>query len=327
MAPENTPCRAPTASRVIKETGRTAAVAVLLGPTAIGKSVSALQLARETGWDIVSCDSRQIYTGMDIGTAKPTLEERSIVHHWLIDILDPAEMYSACRFAETAASVIRERALAGKRVLIVGGTGLYFRALSEGLAEMVESEPQVKQLLMLEAASSGTETLYRELAAVDPPAAARIHANDLQRIVRALAVYRQTGRPMSSQAAASHPPADMRFIIAKMSMPRLQLYERINARVDAMVNAGLQREFLSLLEAGYDRTAPGMQSVGYRELFDVIDGTCSFETAVELIKRNSRRYAKRQTTWFSHQVGGKTFDAGTTWTALLEYFRENGMDV
>jgi tRNA dimethylallyltransferase len=325
MATENTPCCSAPARQVNK--GAAIPVAVLLGATATGKSALALDTARQAGWDIISCDSRQIYRGMDIGTAKPSPEDREQVRHWLVDILDPSQEYSASRFAAEAAAIIRERAAEGGRVIVCGGTGLYFRALSEGLSDLEASDPQARQQLMAEAAEEGGgEKLYRELTLVDPETARRLHTNDIQRIVRALAVYRQTGNPMSLRTNQRNPPVDLHFIVAKLDLPRDLLYDRINRRVDRMMEAGLLREFEQLVGMGYGAGDPGMQSVGYRELFDVLSGICTRDAAAELIKRNTRRYAKRQTTWFSHQVEGVQFDATVQPKALLDFYRNSGLD-
>ncbi|MBN1307339.1 MAG: tRNA (adenosine(37)-N6)-dimethylallyltransferase MiaA [Chitinispirillaceae bacterium] len=325
MTKENTPCSLAAASASGRE-GGAVPVAVLLGPTASGKSALALQIAGEMGWEIISCDSRQIYRGMDIGTAKPSQKEQELVPHWLIDILDPSEEYSAYRFARDAAAIIRQRAALRKNLLVCGGTGLYFRALCEGLTEMEATDSKLREALMSRAAVEGTDALYRELSAVDPRAAQRIHSNDLQRIVRALAVFRQTGTSISSLGSAeSRPPEDMRFIVATLTMSRSELYRRIDCRVDEMVAKGLWEEFERLRKSSYDRGSPGMQSVGYRELFDVEEGSTTFEAAVELIKRNSRRYAKRQVTWFAHQTAGEAFEAPAHWTAVRDYYLREGM--
>lgn len=291
-------------------------VAVLLGPTATGKSAIALALAREMGWEIVSCDSRQIYRGMDIGTAKPSAMERSVVRHWLFDILDPAEEYSAWRFAEEAGSIIRERAREGKRVVLCGGTGLYFNALLSGRNERASSDPEIRRELAGYAALHGSATLHSELSRVDPVTARRLHPNDTHRIIRALALFRQTGKTMSEYSQEARPPSDLIFVIVKTTMERPLLYDRINRRVDTMIAEGLWEEFLGLRSAGYDRTAPGLQSVGYKELFDVEEGAITLATAVELIKRNTRRYAKRQITWFAHQAEGVTVDTADAGAAF-----------
>ncbi len=299
-------------------------VAVILGPTGAGKSDCALRIAENMGWEIISCDSRQIYRGMDIGTAKPNLKELSCVRHWLIDILDPSEEYSAFRFASDAANIIRELAAGGKKALICGGTGFYFKALSEGLAEINACDAKIRKKLMERATAEGAAALYRELETIDPVSARNIHPNNLHRIVRALEVFHITGKPFSAAVASSKPPEDFRFITAILMPERSELYKRINSRVDGMAERGLWEEFLRLRAAGYDIKSPGMQSVGYKELFEVEEGKISFEKAVELIKRNSRRYAKRQITWFKHQTAGKVFEAPTEWRKIRDYFIKEG---
>ena len=306
MVSENTQCRTVAASGKHESP---VPVAVILGPTAAGKSSVALALARKYGWEIISCDSRQLYRGMDIGTAKPSPEERTAVPHWLIDHLDPSEEYSAWRFADEAAAIIRERAKAGKKVVICGGTGLYFRALQTGQTERVPSDPAVRKQLADFVLQQGSAVLHRELTAVDPVTASHLHPNDTQRIIRALALYRQTGKTIADYSGEENPPFDMRFTVVKLAMDRSLLYERINRRVEEMRNRGLRGEFLHLRKAGYDRYSPGMQSVGYKELFEVEEGRSTMDDAAELIKRNTRRYAKRQITWLAHKVEGITVDA------------------
>ena len=306
MINENTPCSGLAAS---PDSDGVISVPVLLGPTAVGKSGVAFALAREMGWEILSCDSRQLYRGMDIGTAKPSPAERAQVPHRLIDILDPSEEYSAGRFADEAATIIRTCAKNGRRVLVCGGTGLYFKALQQGTNDRSPSDPAIREELTRFAREKGNEALHRELAAVDPVTAARLHPNDIQRIIRALALFRQTGTRMSDHTPEGTPPGDMRFVVIKLTMERSLLYDRINRRVEVMMRDGLLEEFRTLVAAGYDRHSPGMQSVGYREFFAVEDGTIAETEAVELIQRNTRRYAKRQITWFSRQVEGVEVDA------------------
>lgn len=313
MINKNTPCSNTTAS---PDPVGVISVPVLLGPTAVGKSAVAFALARETGWEILSCDSRQLYRGMDIGTAKPSLAQRAQVSHRLTDILDPSEEYSAGRFADEAAAIIRNGAKNGRRIMICGGTGLYFKALQKGTNDRAPSDPAIREELTRFALEKGNEALHRELASVDPVTAVRLHPNDIQRIIRALALFRQTGTRLSDHAPEGTPPQDMRFMVIKMTMERSLLYDRINRRVDAMMRDGLQKEFRALVAAGYNRHSPGMQSVGYREFFDVEEGTITVNEAVELIKRNTRRYAKRQITWFSRQVDGVEVDASVNGEAL-----------
>ncbi len=273
-------------------------VPVLLGPTAAGKTAVALQIAETRGWEIISCDSRQIYRHMDIGTAKPAKEERDRVRHWLIDIADPPERYSASAFIRDAGGIIRRCAETGVVTLLCGGTGFYFESLKKGIGPQVASDPAVRDALARRAAEEGSAVLYRELNEKDPETAARIHANDVHRIVRALSVYYQTGRKISELKLLAAPPADMDFRVAVLLPPRPLLYERINRRVDEMLRQGLWEEFRTLRGLGYDERTPGLQCVGYQEFFSVEQGTCSLDAAVERIKQNSRQYAKRQISWF-----------------------------
>jgi tRNA dimethylallyltransferase len=273
-------------------------VPVLLGPTASGKTAVALQIAESTGWEIISCDSRQVYRFMDIGTAKPCREDLDRVRHWLIDILDPAEQYSAAAFANDALNVIRTRAAEGKVTIVCGGTGLYFESLRKGIGPQVASDPLVRDTLTKRAAEEGSAALHRELCEKDPEAAATIHANNVQRVVRALAVWYQTGKTISELKRLAVPPEDIEFTVVALMPQREFLYERINSRVEEMARRGLWEEFMALRGRGYDERTPGLRCVGYQELFAVERGTKSMKDAVEMIKQNSRRYAKRQITWF-----------------------------
>jgi tRNA dimethylallyltransferase len=273
-------------------------VPVLLGPTAAGKTALSLAIAEQNGWEIISCDSRQIYRLMDIGTAKPSAKEMECVPHHLIDIINPDVRYSVHAFVKDAAAAIRGLGKKGRVGFVCGGTGLYFEGLRKGIGPQVESDPEVRESLMSHAAHVGSSAFHAELATKDPESAALIHSNDVQRIVRALAVFYQTGTKLSALKNMTAPPADMTFKTAVLVPPRELLYERINARVDRMVQQGLWDEFGLLREKGYRDGSPGLQCVGYKELFAVERGECSFKDAVEKIKQNSRRYAKRQITWF-----------------------------
>jgi len=279
-------------------------VPVVLGPTAAGKTGFALRVAEELGFEVLSCDSRQIYRGMDVGTAKPTAAERARVRHHLIDILEPSEAYSAFAFAEDALRVIRGAREIGKKILICGGTGLYYHILRSGAGRTDGADLTLRGELQDAARERGAEWLHGQLQVVDPAAAAKIHPNDTQRLLRALDVAYTTGKPISSLYGAGSPPADIEFREVVVVRPREELYGRINKRVDAMVGAGLWDEFVSLRRAGYAEASPGMVCVGYRELFGVERGECGIDQAMELIKRNTRRYAKRQTTWFRKKPEG-----------------------
>jgi tRNA dimethylallyltransferase len=288
--------------------GASITVPVLLGPTASGKSAVAMILTGFMPCEIISCDSRQIYRFMNIGTAKPSDEDRRQVPHHLIDIRDPFETYSVSAFVDDALAAIHTCTREGHLPLIVGGTGLYFESLRRGIGPLVDSDPVLRSGLMRRAAEEGSAVLHRELAAVDPEAASSIHNNDVQRIVRALAVFHQTGAKISMLRRKGCSPADLEFRVTVIMPPRALLYERINRRVDKMFRTGLWEEFLALRQCGYDESAPGLHCLGYKELFAVQRGECSLDAAADRIKMNTRRYAKRQITWFRiHNSNAITF--------------------
>jgi tRNA dimethylallyltransferase len=280
-------------------------VPVILGPTAAGKTDIALTLAGKYGYEVLSCDSRQIYRFMDIGTAKPSAAEMDGIKHWLIDILEPSAPYSAFAFAADALRIIREAHKFGKKILICGGTGLYYHILANGGSDgrLDEADLELRSELEEEARLRGAGVLHERLQAVDPPAASKIHPNDLQRILRALDIYYRKGRPLSSLQGEGSPPEDIEFRTVVVERPREVIYERINQRVDTMFERGLWDEFRALRGMGYTETDPGMVCVGYRELFAVERGEAGIDQAAELIKRNTRRYAKRQMTWFRNKLG------------------------
>jgi tRNA dimethylallyltransferase len=277
-------------------------VPVILGPTAVGKTELVLELAQKFGYEVISCDSRQIYRFMDVGTAKPSLEQRSGVKHHLIDILEPTQAYSAFAFAQDALSIIRESARLGKKVLICGGTGLYFYILSGGADALDEADLEYRALLQKQAGESGAPALHEKLREVDPQTASRIHPNDLQRLLRALDIFHRSGHSISALQKKKNPPQDIDFRTVVINRSREILYERINRRVDTMIEQGLWEEFRSLRDRKYSEASPGMVCVGYRELFDVERGISGLREAAALIKQNSRRYAKRQMTWFRNKT-------------------------
>jgi tRNA dimethylallyltransferase len=302
-------------------------VPVILGPTAAGKTELALWAAEEYGYEVLSCDSRQVYRGMDIGTAKPSAQELGRVRHWLIDILDPLAPYSAFAFASDALRVIRSSHENGKKILICGGTGLYYHILLNGSERLDEADLGLRGSLEDEAREFGSACLHERLSGADPLAASRIHPNDLQRIVRALDILYRKGQPLSSLHGAGNPPEDIDFRAVVLSRPREILYDRINRRVDMMIERGLWEEFLALRGMGYGRDAPGMICVGYRELFDVEGGDTDLLRAGELIKRNTRRYAKRQMTWFRNKTEAARIDIvdGNAAAALNRWFLQEGL--
>jgi len=292
-------------------------VPVLLGPTASGKSAFAVELCRRLGLDLLSCDSRQIYRGMDIGTAKPSGEDLARVRHWMIDIVNPDVRYSAHEFAAEALRIIRERAARGTGVLVCGGSGLYYQALSGGLGPSVAADPAVRDSYHALAQRGGKQAVFDRLVAVDPVTAAASHVSNLQRNIRALEVFHATGKPFSQLKQAAQPPADMAFEVVLLSPERKTLYQRIDSRVDAMMKQGLLDEFRTLRERGYAERSPGMLCVGYREFFAFERNEESLDSAVDMIKQDTRNYAKRQITWFRHQVKGRELTSGANAVADL----------
>lgn len=273
-------------------------VPVLVGPTAVGKTALSLDLAELLDAEIVSADSRQVYRYMDIGTAKPTPEERRRVPHHFIDVRDPDEYYSAGEYGREARRAIQELLDKGRLPIVVGGSGFYLRALFDGLFEPRISDPEVKERIRQRIREEGLQSVYEYLRRVDPESAERIHPNDEQRIVRALEVYEIAGRPMSSFFAEKPEPAPFASVWIGLERDREELYQRINRRVEEMFHAGLVDEVRGLLERGYSPSLNALRTVGYREVIEHLQGHYDLERAVYLVKRNTRRYAKRQLTWF-----------------------------
>jgi tRNA dimethylallyltransferase len=273
---------------------------VICGPTATGKSELALRLARELGGEIVNADSMQVYRGMDIGTAKATPEQRAEIPHHLIDVADPDRLFSASDFAQEADMAIRDITGRGKRAIVVGGTGLYIRALLKGLVDSPSGGGEIRRALQEEASLLGNEAMLEKLRQVDPGLASRIHPNNLVRIIRALEVHRQTGVPLS-QFQLEHGFSGQRYKSLQIGLrvDRKELYDRIEARVDRMIAEGLLEEVKRLLEKGYGRDLKAMRAIGYKEAAAYLAGECTVEEAENLIKRDTRRYAKRQMTWFN----------------------------
>jgi tRNA dimethylallyltransferase len=275
-------------------------VVVLGGPTGVGKTAAAVAVAKAFSAEIVNADSMQVYRFMDIGTAKPSIKERRAVTHHLIDILDPDQPFSAAAYAAAARTVIRHLHQRGMLPLVVGGTGLYIKALLHGLFKEDPKTPGTRARIKAEATRLGSETLHVRLARQDPEAARRIHPNDAVRIIRALEICESTQTPLSEHHAAhgfSENPYDVLKI--GLTLDRNVLYERIHRRVDHMLAAGLLEEVESILKKGYDPALKSMQAIGYRHMVGFIQKKQSWEAAVALMKRDTRRYAKRQWTWFN----------------------------
>lgn len=272
---------------------------VICGPTASGKSRLALNLADRYALEVISADSRQVYRKLNIGTAKPTTEELASLRHHLIDVVDPQQPFSAADFVLQARRAITEIGQRGKLPVLVGGTGLYIQALTAGLAETPPADPVLRAALEKEAVEVGPEVLYRRLQQVDPETAARLSPRDQVRIIRAIEVEALSGRRLS-EFKAQHGFAEQPYRTLKLGLlqDREQLYRKIEQRVDAMFEAGLVAEVSSLLASGCPADVKGLKTIGYREVIAYLKGEHDLQTAVNLVKRNSRRYAKRQMTWF-----------------------------
>ena len=274
---------------------------VIVGPTGAGKTQLALALAERVGGEVVSADSQQVYVGMDIGTGKVTASERARVAHHVLDVVRPDEDMTAKRFVELADRAIQDIAERAKPVIVCGGTGLYVRALLLGLFAGPPADPEVRAELTACARQLGTAALHAELARVDPCAAAKIDPNDEKRLVRALEVFRITGEPMSAhQARHDHRSLPRRYAarVVGLSPAREALYATIDARVDRMVGAGLEAEVATLRAGGFRPPMRSQQAIGYAELHDATEGRVDRVRAIELIKRNSRHYARRQLSWY-----------------------------
>lgn len=269
---------------------------VLTGPTASGKTALALELADRLGAEILAMDSMTLYRGLNIGTAKPTREEQSRVRHHLIDLLDPWESANVAWWLDRAAEACADIRSRGKRPLFVGGTPFYLKALLHGLFDAPPSDESLRQQLETEAATHGNESLHAKLAAVDPPLGAKLHANDVRRVVRGLEVFRLTGKPLSSfQETWAAPPAPIPCVA--LEWPRDVLYDRINHRVEAMIASGWLDEVRTLMAKPMGREAS--QAVGYAELISHLQtGQPPLEDAIALIQQRTRQFAKRQMTWF-----------------------------
>lgn len=271
---------------------------IIVGPTAVGKTDLSIFLAEKYGGEIVSADSRQVYRFMDIGTAKPTSLQLAHVKHFFINIRFPNEYYSAGEFGREARECIYGLFKKNIKPIIVGGSGFYLRALIDGLYAPKVSNTAVKEKWRLVIQQKGNNFAYQHLKKNDPESAKRIHPNDSQRIIRAIEVQEITGRPLSLFKSGDEEPADFKPVFIGLTRPRKKLYERIERRVDLMLQEGLINEVETLISNGYNSELNALQTVGYKEVFNFFDQKLSREEMVNQIKTNSRRYAKRQMTWF-----------------------------
>jgi tRNA dimethylallyltransferase len=280
-------------------TGHLVSLPIICGPTAVGKTALSLELAEKFNGEIISADSRQIYRLMDVGTAKPTLEEQQRVPHHLIDVAWPDEEFNAAKYIEMAGAAIEDVTQREKSAFLVGGTGLYIKALTEGLLDAPGSDPKLRRQLHDRAEVEGSAVLHAELAGVDKVSAERLHPNDLVRIVRALEVFCQSGKPLSElQDAHGFRSERYRTIKIGLVCERSLLYERIERRADLMFEEGLLDEAERIQTAGYDPKLKILRTIGYRQAFACLHGKMSREEALEDLKRATRRYAKQQLTWF-----------------------------
>lgn len=304
---------------------------IIAGPTASGKTAAAIGVAKRMNAEIVSADSIQIYRGLDIGSAKPSVQEQCGVPHHLIDCVDIEDRsFNVAMFRERASEKIREIASREKNALVVGGTGLYINALTYPL-NFSSAEPNIErreELSKMEDADPGC--LHKMLSTIDPATAQRLHVNDRKRIIRAIEIFEQTGQTASAHGGdfsnARGEEIEFEPIIAALCFSdRAKLYERIERRVDLMIENGLIDEVKAVAEKGYDRSLPALQGLGYKQLLMYLDGECSFDEAIELIKRDTRRFAKRQISWFKRDKRIHSFFADKETAdglvqSLYEYF-------
>jgi tRNA dimethylallyltransferase len=298
-------------------------VAALVGATASGKTAVAIALAQKIGAEVVNADSLQVYRELDIGTAKPTGAERALVRHHLIDVVDPPDPYDAARYSLEARQILAALARRGVPPLVVGGTGLYLRALLSGLFAEGEPAAEVRERLRGELQDLGLPALYQRLLHLDPATADRLHPHDTYRIIRALEVMEATGKPLSAFLNA-HRFQDAPYKVLKLGLilPREELYQRIETRVEVMLAQGWLEEVQGLLSR-YPPDLKPLQALGYRHLINYLTGSWSWEEALTLLARDTRRYAKRQLTWFGSDKEIKWFAPGQREemaAALVEFF-------
>ena len=286
---------------------------VIAGPTGVGKTDLSIKMAKLLKADIISADSAQVYKGMDIGTAKITTEEMQGIKHYMLDMVEPVKKYNVGDFQKDVDNILKEKETK-KNIILTGGTGLYISSITDGLSSLPAGDPVLREELM----KKDIEELYNELAAVDPQAALDIHKNNRRRVERALEVFKLTGEKFSVLAKKNIKGNNYSFLKVALERNRDVLYERINMRVDIMLEKGLSEEVRKLYEK-YGDNLRKINIIGYTQLIDYFNNNCTFEEAVENIKRDSRRYAKRQFTWFKN-------DSSYTWYNLDEMSEEEIID-
>ena len=275
-------------------------IVCIAGPTASGKTALAVALAKEINGEVVSCDSMQVYKGIDIGTAKPTAEEMEGIPHHMLSVAEPDEDFSVSRYCEMAAPIVDDIVARGKVAIIAGGTGLYMDSLIRGNAFAPFPSTGVREKLEAQADAEGMEAMLRWLESIDPEAAARLHLSDRKRIIRALEVYLETGETITAHNRKTQaiPPRYTPLWLGLDFAQRSDLYHRIDLRVGLMLQMGLIEEIRALLDAGIPEKTTAMQAIGYKEFIAALEGKCTIEEAADQVRQSSRRYAKRQLTWF-----------------------------
>ncbi|HIR31613.1 MAG TPA: tRNA (adenosine(37)-N6)-dimethylallyltransferase MiaA [Candidatus Faecousia faecavium] len=275
-------------------------IVCIAGPTASGKTALAVALAKEVNGEVVSCDSMQVYKGMDIGTAKPTAEEMEGIPHHMLSVAEPDEDFSVSRYCEMAAPIVDDIVAQGKVAIIAGGTGLYMDSLIRGNAFAPFPSTGVREKLEAQADAEGMEAMLGWLESIDPEAAARLHLSDRKRIIRALEVYLETGETITAHNKKTQaiPPRYTPLWLGLDFAQRSDLYHRIDLRVGLMLQMGLIEEIRALLDAGIPEKTTAMQAIGYKEFIAALEGKCTIEEAADQVRQSSRRYAKRQLTWF-----------------------------
>jgi tRNA dimethylallyltransferase len=295
---------------------------IILGPTGVGKSAAGVTLALRFGGEIIGCDSMQVYRGFDIGTDKPGAEMRRLVPHHLLDVADAADQFTAADFVRRALAAVRQIEGRGRLPFVVGGTGLYLKALLDGLFPGPGRDPRLRQELEREAAEKGLESLRRRLEEVDPVYARLIGEKDKVRIIRALEVFALTRKPISEHFGNTRSEvADFHLIKIGLQLERQELYRRIEERVDRMFERGLVAEVRGLLASGVKESAPPFRALGYRRVLAHLEGRLSLEEAVRLTKMDTRHYAKRQISWF-RKMAGVTWRPAGDHSALAAFLEE-----
>ncbi len=280
-------------------------IPIITGPTAVGKTSTSIALAHKNEGEIVSIDSRQIYKYLDIGTAKPTLRDQKGIPHHLIDRFDPSQQVSAGEYRRLAVQTVETVVSRGHLPIFVGGSGMYIKAITQGFFQKSTSDPAIRDRLQQEITERGNMPLYNRLMEIDPVTAKKIHINDAKRITRNLEIYEITGKPPSEHFKNQKKVPAFPTQVIVLNRDRDKLYTRINKRVDLMLDEGLVEETEALLSKHYRQALDDLKTLGYQEVIQYLDNDISYDAMVENLKRNTRRYAKRQLTWLRHQVAAE----------------------